>query len=94
MEKVIDGESSLTYIKNTLTTTNMNLTINPIRSLNAYSPINMLPGIGRHTPQALRLYGINTIYQFSLFTDTEVRTLLGSSGLKLLRKAKNLARYK
>jgi predicted RecB family nuclease len=72
----------------------MNLTITPIQRINAYSSINMLPGIGRHTPKALNMYGINTIYQFSLFTDKEVTTLLGNSGLKLLKKAKTFARSK
>lgn len=51
-----------------------------------------LPGIGKRTPYALEMYGIKTIEQFSLFTDNEVVALLGKSGRKLLRAARDMVR--
>lgn len=55
-------------------------------------PLHKLPGVGRHTPKALALYGIHTIEQFALFTENEITALLGNSGRKLLYTAKNLVR--
>ena len=73
----------------------MNVAVAPIRStLSPTLSIYKLPGIGRHTPHALQMYGINTIKQFSLFTDKEVTTLLGKSGKRLLVTAKRIAMSK
>lgn len=58
-------------------------------SLNNRS-IDTIPGIGRHTPKALKYYGIKTIEQFSRFTEKEIVALLGNSGKKLLNAAKQL----
>jgi len=60
------------------------------RKANYYHPLSELPGIGRHTPRALKMYGINTIEQFALFTETEIVSLLGNSGKNLLNKARRI----
>jgi len=70
----------------------MNLTIAPVRGLNPGLPLSNLPGIGRHTPRALAHYGVNTIGQFALFTENEIISLLGKSGKKLLKVAKQITR--
>jgi nucleotidyltransferase/DNA polymerase involved in DNA repair len=51
-------------------------------------PLSALPGIGRHTPRALAMYGVQTIGQFACFTYEEVESLLGISGKNLLKAAK------
>lgn len=62
-----------------------NKTVKKIKKI----PLSKLPGIGRHTPKALAMYGITTIDQFAKFQENEVIALLGKSGLKLLFNAKN-----
>jgi len=60
------------------------------RKANYYHPLTELPGLGRHTTRALKLYGIRSIEQFALFTEEEIISLLGNSGRKLLSKAQKL----
>jgi predicted flap endonuclease-1-like 5' DNA nuclease len=76
----------------TPTTVTVPKTLNPTYRANATKrlPLENLPGIGRHTPKALAKYGIRTIHQFAQFTENEVESLLGKSGLKLLFTAKNI----
>ena len=63
--------------------------MNPTHKKNSKNlPIELIPGIGRHTPKALKHYGIKTIEQFSRFTEKEVVALLGNSGKKLLTSAR------
>jgi len=52
--------------------------------------IQYIPGLGRHTTRALKLYGIKTVEQFSKFTENEINVLLGKSGIKFLKYAKEL----
>lgn len=59
-------------------------------ALRPQHPLAYLPGIGRHTPRALALYGIQTIGQFARFTYNEAESLLGKSGYKLLKIAKKI----
>lgn len=54
-------------------------------------PLNNIPGMGRFTIAALKRYGIQTVEQFSIFTEDEITALLGKSGVKLLRNAKQLS---
>lgn len=63
-----------------------------LAKLSPKHPLSALPGIGRHTPRALAMYGIETIGQFACFTTSEVISLLGPSGKKLLGAAKIVAR--
>lgn len=76
----------------TITTVQVPKTLNPTYKNNCQKklPLETLPGIGRHTPKALAKYGIRTINQFANFTENEVVTLLGKSGLKLLFTAKTI----
>jgi nucleotidyltransferase/DNA polymerase involved in DNA repair len=62
--------------------------MNPLSKKNL--SIEHIPGIGRHTPKALKFYGIRTIEQFARFTEKEIVALLGNSGKKLLNSAKQL----
>ena len=62
-----------------------------LAKLSPKHPLSALPGIGRHTPRALAMYGIQTIGQFACFTDDEVLKLLGNSGRPLLQYAKLIA---
>lgn len=52
--------------------------------------LSEVPGMGRFTVAALKRYGIETAEQFSIFTEDEVQTLLGKSGIKLLHNARKL----
>jgi nucleotidyltransferase/DNA polymerase involved in DNA repair len=61
---------------------------NKIKTKIKQIPLTQLPGIGRHTPKALAMYGITTVNQFAKFQENEVVALLGKSGLKLLGNAK------
>ncbi len=76
----------------TPTTITVPKTLNPTYKISSQKklPLENLPGIGRHTPKALAKYGIRTINQFAQFTENEVESLLGRSGLKLLFTAKNI----
>lgn len=49
-----------------------------------------LPGIGRHTLKALEFYEIKTFADFIKFNESEIKLLLGKSGIKLWRLAKKL----
>jgi nucleotidyltransferase/DNA polymerase involved in DNA repair len=60
-------------------------------SINPNHPLDQVPGMGRFTVAALKRYGIETAEQFSIFTEDEVETLLGKSGLKLLQNARKLS---
>ncbi len=62
-----------------------------IRITRKQQPLNNIPGMGRFTVAALKRYGIETVEQFSIFTEEEVVTLLGKSGAKLLKNAKALS---
>lgn len=53
--------------------------------------LNEVPGMGRFTVAALRRYGIQTAEQFAIFTEEEVQTLLGKSGIKLLHNARKIS---
>lgn len=62
-----------------------------IRITRRHQPLNNVPGMGRFTVAALKRYGIETVEQFSIFTEEEVTALLGKSGVKLLRNAQQLS---
>lgn len=62
-----------------------------IKITRRHQPLNNVPGIGRFTVAALKRYGIETIEQFSIFTEDEVTALLGKSGVKLLKSAQQLS---
>lgn len=66
--------------------------MNPTHKKNSEKklPVEIIPGIGRHTPRALAFYGIRTVEQFALFTEKEVVALLGNSGRKLLMSARQI----
>jgi len=86
----LDGEPPLTYIK--LTNILTPITMELLAKLSPKHPLSALPGIGRHTPRALAKYGIQTIGQFACFTETEIMSLLGGSGVRLLTSARTIAR--
>lgn len=60
-------------------------------TISSNHPLDQVPGMGRFTVAALKRYGIETAEQFSIFTEDEVETLLGKSGLKLLQNARKLS---
>jgi nucleotidyltransferase/DNA polymerase involved in DNA repair len=61
-----------------------------VNSLSEADSLARLPGIGRRTPRALARYGMKTIGNFAMLSESEAFTLLGASGVRLLRLAREM----
>jgi len=61
-------------------------------NMSSQTNLMFLPGIGRHTLQALEFYEIKTFADFIRFNEEEIKLLLGKSGIKLWKLAKKLTK--